>query len=101
MKSDIVHEDEELVAINDINPQAPVHVLIVPRKHIESVQDMKPEDAALMARMTLIARSIAGQYKLNEDGYRLVVNHGIHGGQTVPHLHLHILGGRRMTWPPG
>ncbi len=101
MKSDIVHEDEELVAFNDINPQAPVHTLIVPRKHIESIHSMKPEDAPLVSKMVLIAQKIAEKYKLNDDGYRLVVNYGINGGQTVPHLHLHILGGRRMTWPPG
>ena len=101
MKSDVVYEDKELVAFNDINPQAPVHALIVPRKHIESLQDMKPEDAALMAKMMLIVKKIAEKYKLTDTGYRLVINHGINGGQTIPHLHLHILGGRRMTWPPG
>ncbi len=101
MKSDIVHEDDELVAFNDINPQAPVHVLIVPRKHIDSVQDMKQDDTELMSKMVLIAQKIAKKNKIDEDGYRLVVNYGVNGGQTVPHLHLHIMGGRRMTWPPG
>lgn len=101
MKSDIVYQDEDLVAFNDINPQAPVHTLIVPRKHIESLHDMKPEDADIMSHMVRIVKIITEKYRLKEGGYRLVVNCGINGGQTVPHLHLHILGGRRMTWPPG
>lgn len=101
MKSDIVYEDEEVVAFNDINPQAPVHTLVVPRKHITSVHNMKPEDAALMGKMVMIVKKIAEKYKLKNDGYRLVINHGINSGQEVPHLHLHVLGGRRMTWPPG
>jgi histidine triad (HIT) family protein len=101
MKSDIVYEDEDLVVFNDINPQAPLHALIVPRKHIESIHDVQPEDAALISNMVLIVKKIAEKYKVTEDGYRLVLNHGINGGQTIPHLHMHILGGRRMIWPPG
>jgi len=101
MKSDIIHEDDELVAFYDINPQAPVHVLVVPRKHIDSVHDVENNDAELMGKMILVAKKIAGERDISEGGYRLVVNNGVNGGQTVSHLHLHVLGGRRLTWPPG
>ena len=101
MKSDIVHEDDTVVAFRDINPQAPVHILLVPKKHIESIQDVDESDADLMAKMVLVAQKIASREKINEGGYRLVLNYGVNGGQTVSHVHLHLLGGRRMTWPPG
>ncbi len=101
MKSEMIHEAEELVAFKDINPQAPVHVLVVPRKHIDSVQDINQNDAELIGKMILVAKKIAEANNIDKDGYRLVINNGINGGQTVSHLHLHILGGRRMTWPPG
>lgn len=101
MKSEMIHEDEELVAFKDINPQAPVHVLIVPRNHIDSVQDINRTEAELMGKMMLVAKKIAEDNNIDNDGYRLVINNGINGGQTVAHLHMHILGGRRMTWPPG
>lgn len=101
MKSDIVYEDEELLAFSDINPQAPVHILIVPKKHIDSVQHVTRDDAAIFGNMVLTAQEIAQKKKIDQDGYRLVLNYGVNGGQTVSHVHLHILGGRRMTWPPG
>jgi histidine triad (HIT) family protein len=101
MKSDMVYEDENLVAFRDINPQAPVHLLIVPRQHIESVQDVKADESELMGKMLLIAQKLAQNNQIDEGGYRLVLNYGINGGQTVSHLHMHLLGGRRMTWPPG
>lgn len=101
MKSEIIHEDDKIVAFKDINPQAPVHILLVPRKHIDSVQDIQEEDAALMGTMVLIAREIAEKNNIGKEGYRLVINNGINGGQTVSHLHMHMMGGRRMTWPPG
>ncbi len=101
MKSEMILEDEDLVAFKDINPQAPVHILVVPRKHIESVQDLKADDMSLLATMILEAQKIAEKNNINEDGYRLVINKGVNGGQTVSHLHVHLLGGRRMTWPPG
>jgi histidine triad (HIT) family protein len=101
MQSDMVYEDEELVAFRDINPQAPVHMLIVPRQHIESVQDVKADESELMGKMLLIAQKLAKNNKIDEGGYRLVLNYGIDGGQTVSHLHMHLIGGRRMTWPPG
>ncbi len=101
MKSEMIHEDEELVAFKDINPQAPVHVLVVPRKHIDSVNVVTLDDMILMGKLVLVAKEIAEKNNIDGDGYRLVINNGVNGGQTVPHLHLHILGGRRMTWPPG
>jgi histidine triad (HIT) family protein len=101
MKSDIVFEDEHIVAFNDINPQAPTHVLIVPKKHIDSIQDVAKGDAPVIGDLILTAQKIAGDAGLVGGGYRLVFNYGVNGGQTVAHVHLHLLGGRRMTWPPG
>lgn len=101
MQSDIVYEDPEVVAFNDINPQASVHILVVPRLHIESVQEVKTDQVELMGKMILVAQQIAKKTNVDEGGFRLVINNGVNGGQTVSHLHLHLLGGRRMTWPPG
>ena len=95
-----VHEDEECFAIRDINPQAPTHILIIPRKPIPSNDNIEPEDAGLIGHLFLVAKTIAQSEGLSS-GYRLVFNCGADGGQEVPHLHLHLLGGRRMTWPPG
>jgi len=98
----VVAEDETLVSFQDINPQAPTHILIVPKTHIANVADLTDATApAIMGRLTLMANRLAKQFGFADDGYRLVVNCGPHGGQTVSHLHLHLLGGRRMTWPPG
>lgn len=96
----IAYEDEHCLAFHDINPQAPVHVLIIPRKVIPTHADVKPEDRDLLGHLHLVAVKLAGQLGLN-DGYRLVLNCKDRGGQTVPHLHLHLLGGRDMSWPPG
>jgi histidine triad (HIT) family protein len=98
--ADIVHEDEHCVAFRDIDPQAPTHVLIVPRKPIPSLDDLKEEDADVVGHLFVVARDIAREEGLR-DGYRTVINCGDDGGQTVYHLHLHLLGGRRMQWPPG
>lgn len=100
IKADIVREDEHTVAFRDINPQAPTHVLVIPRRHIAAVDDLAPADAELMGRLFLAAREIAAAEGLGE-GYRLVVNNGPQAGQTVHHIHLHVLGGRGMRWPPG
>jgi len=97
----IVYEDDLVFAIRDINPQAPKHVLVIPKKPISRVAEAKPEDQALLGHLLLKAAEVAGKLGLNEGGYRLVVNNGEDGGESVPHLHLHILGGRRMAWPPG
>jgi histidine triad (HIT) family protein len=99
--ADKVYEDEHVVAFRDISPQAPVHVLVVPRKPIVSVADAQPEDAALLGRLFLAAAQVARELGLAEDGYRLVTNIGRHGGPSVAHLHSHLLGGRQLHWPPG
>ncbi|MGC9287171.1 MAG: histidine triad nucleotide-binding protein [Hydrogenobaculum sp.] len=100
IKSDIVYEDELLVAFKDIKPVAPTHVLIIPKKHIDGVQALKEEDEALVGKMIVKAKEIADQLGLKE-GYRLVFNIGEHGGQTINHIHLHVIGGRPLMWPPG
>lgn len=96
-----VYEDEHVVAFKDINAVAPVHVLVVPRKPLVSVAEASPEDAALLGHLLLAAAEVARRLGLEEDGYRLVTNVGGDGGQSVPHLHIHVLGGRQMGWPPG
>ncbi len=95
----LVHEDDELVAFRDIAPQAPTHILIIPRKHVPSLAEL--DDPALAGRMLLAAPHIAVAEGLHKTGWRTVFNTGSDGGQTVHHLHVHILGGRQMTWPPG
>jgi len=99
--SKIVHEDDKVVAFDDVNPQAPTHVLVVPRKHVASIAELNEADAGLLSHLMLTGNKIAKQKGIAEGGYRLVVNTGKHGGQTVFHLHLHVLGGRQMHWPPG
>ena len=99
--ADIVYENDEVLAFRDVNPQAPVHVLIVPRKHIATVNDVQPDDATVMGKLFLAAQHIAAQEGIADDGYRLVVNCNSKAGQTVFHIHMHVLGGRNMTWPPG
>ncbi len=99
--STIVYEDGDVVAFQDVNPQAPVHVLIVPRREIPTVNDLQQSDAELIGKMVLAAQKIAEQMNIAERGYRCVINCNADGGQTVNHLHLHLLGGRAMTWPPG
>jgi diadenosine tetraphosphate (Ap4A) HIT family hydrolase len=96
----IVYEDDQIYAFEDIQPQAPVHILISPRKHMVSLDDATEQDAALLAHMLLVAAKIAREQKL-QDGYRTVFNTGRGAGQTVFHLHLHMLGGRTFRWPPG
>jgi histidine triad (HIT) family protein len=90
-----------VLAFRDISPQAPVHVLIVPKKPIARIGEAGLEDQTLLGHLMLKAAEVAGQLGLKEGGYRLVLNHGRNGGESVPHLHCHILGGRPMTWPPG
>lgn len=99
--SDMVYEDELCVAFRDITPVAPVHVLLVPRKPIPSIEAAAPEDAALLAHLMLKVGEIARSEGLAAGGFRTVVNTGADAGQTVPHLHIHIIGGRSMQWPPG
>ncbi len=97
----IVYRDDDAIAIRDINPQAPVHVLVIPVRPLPSIAEAGPEDAALLGQLLLTAKRVAEQEGLAEGGYRLVINTRANGGQTVPHLHIHVLGGRQMTWPPG
>jgi histidine triad (HIT) family protein len=97
---EFVHQDEYCVAIRDINPQAPVHVLVIPRKPLVGVQDAGADDQNLLGHLLLVARQLAGKEGLNS-GYRLVINAGDDAGQSVPHLHVHLMGGRKMNWPPG
>lgn len=96
----IVHEDDLCLAFHDVNPQAPTHVLVIPKKAIPSLSDLQSEDQATVGHLLLVIRQLAEQLELN-DGYRVVVNCGNHAGQTVPHLHFHLLGGRALGWPPG
>ncbi|MCX6904369.1 MAG: histidine triad nucleotide-binding protein [Verrucomicrobia bacterium] len=97
----IVFEDEQVLAFHDVNPQAPTHILIVPKKPLARVAAAGAEDQALLGHLLLKAAEVAAQAGLDENGYRLVINNGPHGGESVPHLHCHILGGRQMQWPPG
>jgi histidine triad (HIT) family protein len=96
----IAYEDDLCLAFHDVRPQAPVHVLIIPKKVIRTLDEASPEDQMLIGHLHLVAIKLAKQLGLGQ-GYRLVVNCNEHGGQTVPHLHVHLLGGRAMTWPPG
>jgi histidine triad (HIT) family protein len=96
----VVYEDDQCLAFKDVNPQAPVHVLLIPRKVIRTHADIAPEDKELLGHLHLVAAKLAEQFGL-QSGYRLVVNCKEQAGQTVPHLHFHLLGGRAMTWPPG
>ena len=97
---EILHEDEDCIAVRDIAPQAPVHVLIIPKKLIPRVAQAGEEDERLLGKLLLIARMIAKDEDL-EDGFRIVINNGPDGGESVPHLHVHLLGGRKLNWPPG
>jgi histidine triad (HIT) family protein len=97
----IVHSDDEVVAFQDINPQAPTHVLVIPREHIASADELTPAQDALWGRLLHVAQSVVHANGDADSGYRLLTNVGRDGGQTVSHLHLHVLAGRRMTWPPG
>ena len=99
--STIVFEDEYCLAFEDINPQAPVHILVIPKKHIPTTLDIKEEDKELIGHLVVVAAKIAREKGIAEGGYRLVVNTNSDAGQTVFHVHLHLLGGRVMSWPPG
>lgn len=99
IKPDTVYEDDKVLAFRDIHPQAPVHILIIPRVHVATLNEL--DDAGLAGHLLLIAAKLAAQEGLAENGYRTVINCNDHGGQAVYHLHLHLLGGRAMRWPPG
>ena len=97
----IVHEDERCVAFRDIAPQAPVHILVVPRKPVTRVGLAGADDEALLGHLLLVAAEVARSVGIDATGYRLVINNGRDGGEAVPHLHVHLLGGRKLEWPPG
>lgn len=97
----IVYEDEQCLAFHDVQPQAPVHVLVIPKKPIVSLEQLAAEDAPLLGHLWMVIPQLARELGVADSGYRVVVNCGPQGGQSVDHLHFHILGGRNMTWPPG
>jgi histidine triad (HIT) family protein len=99
--AEIVWEDDEAIAFRDVNPQAPVHVLIVPKRVLPRLTDATEEDGALLGRLLLASRKVAEKLDLLESGYRVVINSGPDAGESVPHLHLHVLGKRALAWPPG
>ena len=99
--ADIVYEDDQVVAFRDIAPAAPTHVLVIPRKPIPRINEAKPEDQSLLGHLLLKATEVARSLGLGESGFRLVLNNGADAGETVPHMHCHIVGGRKMAWPPG
>jgi histidine triad (HIT) family protein len=97
----VAYQDEDLVAFHDINPQAPNHVLVIPRRHITSLMDLAPEDDALIGKLVRRARDLADELKLGERGFRVLFNTGPDAGYSVYHVHLHLVGGRKLGWPPG
>jgi len=97
----IIYRDDEVIAIDDINPQAPQHKLIIPTKHLATLNDLHPEDNALIGHMVQTAKMLAKQLNIAEEGYRILMNCNAGAGQTVFHIHLHLLGGRHFNWPPG
>jgi histidine triad (HIT) family protein len=98
---DIVYEDPDSMAFTDINKQAPVHILVIPKKHMRSLAEIKDADLPIIGHLFDVVNKVAQQQRISKKGYRLVINCGIESGQSVWHLHIHMLGGRRMTWPPG
>ncbi len=101
MDTELIYEDDDVVAFEDANPQAPVHLLVIPRKHIRSLNSVEEEDFALIANVHQVIQQLAAEYEIAESGFRIVNNCGSEGGQTVDHLHFHLLGGRSLSWPPG
>lgn len=101
IQPDVVYEDEHVLAFRDMHPQAPVHVLVIPKAHISTLNDLDERHAEVMGRMFLAAKQVAKQEGIDESGFRTVMNCNGDGGQTVFHIHLHVLGGRGMAWPPG
>jgi histidine triad (HIT) family protein len=101
VKANVVYQDDAIVAFKDIAPRAPVHILIIPRKHLASVTDVGEQDRNLVGQIFQVAAKLAREQGIADSGYRIVVNSGADAGQSVFHLHYHLLGGRRMSWPPG
>ncbi|MCX6356775.1 MAG: histidine triad nucleotide-binding protein [Candidatus Aureabacteria bacterium] len=101
IKGTIVHEDDDMIAFKDIQPQAPVHILIIPKRHISGLTTIEKGDELLVGKIVALAKSLAHRFSFSECGFRLVANSGPDAGQAVDHLHFHLLGGRKFTWPPG
>lgn len=101
LRADIVYEDNTVLAFKDIHPQAPVHVLVIPREHITALWEVDESHIQVLGRLMLAANDVADRLGVQETGYRIVINTGTEAGQTVDHVHLHVLGGRKLTWPPG
>ena len=99
--ADILYEDDDILAFRDINPQAPIHFLVIPKKEIRTLNDIEEDDKDLIGKLFIIAKELAKSEGISEEGYRTIFNCNEHGAQTVYHIHLHVLGGRQMTWPPG
>lgn len=99
--ADIIYQDEDVIAFRDIHPQAPIHILIIPRRHASNLNGFTEGDETLLGKLLLTARNIAEELGVAEDGYRININTNGHGGQTVDHLHVHLLAGRQFHWPPG
>ncbi len=101
LDSKLVYEDDLSIAIRDLNPQAPVHILVIPKKHIRSLVESEENDNNLLGHLLNVAKNIADNMNLSQKGFRIVLNSGLESGQSVWHIHFHLLGGRKMTWPPG
>ncbi len=99
--SDIIYEDDEVIAFNDVNPQSPVHFLVIPKKHIPSANDLNKGNVSIVSHIFLVINKLVKEKGLGEKGYRIINNCGEYGGQTVNHIHFHVLGGRQFQWPPG
>ena len=99
--AEIIYRDDQVLAFRDINPRAPIHVLVIPQKHVDSLASVTDEQRDIMGKIMIVSREIAAAEGLSESGYRAVINVGLDGGQTISHLHLHLLGGRTLHWPPG
>lgn len=97
----IAYEDDRVLAFHDISPQAPAHILIIPKKHLASINDLTEQDSAIIGYLHLIAKKLARELNIAKSGFRLVINNGPDAGQAVNHIHLHVLGGRKLQWPPG
>ena len=101
IQPDVVYEDDEIMAFRDVNPQAPTHVLVIPKRHIATTNELQPDDAELVGRLVLVAGKVASKDGIAARGYRMLLNCNSEAGQSVFHIHLHVLGGRPMGWPPG
>ena len=101
IEADIVFENEKVIAFKDINPVAPIHVLIIPKKNIKTINDIEEDDKELIGELFLVAKKIAKDYNIDKNGYRLIFNCNDDAGQTVFHIHMHLLAGRKLSWPPG